>query len=74
MISIAVKPASRDGAAKSLSAAFEDFLEDKQRNGFPIFSVVAYAMTYKGAAFLAKSGFSCIKNIEVSYGIYVRKF
>jgi hypothetical protein len=73
MISIAVKPGSRDGAAKLLSAAFEDFLEDKQKNGFPILSVAACAMTDKGAAFLAKSGFSCIKNLERSYGIYVRK-
>jgi hypothetical protein len=74
LISIAVKPDSRDGAAKLLAQALEDFLDDKRKNGIPIIQAVSYAMTDKGAAFLDKSGFSCKKVCEKGYKLYVRNF
>ncbi|MDR0561461.1 MAG: hypothetical protein LBG73_02085 [Spirochaetaceae bacterium] len=74
LISIAVKPDSRDGAAKLLAQAFEDFLNDKRKNGFPIIQAASYAMTDKGAAFLDKSNFSCKKNYEMGYKLYIRNF
>jgi hypothetical protein len=74
VISIAVKPGNRSGAAKLIAAAWEHFLREKRKDGFPILSVVAYATTDKGRSFLTKSGFSLVKTIEGGYGFYVKNF
>jgi len=74
LISIAVKPDSRDGAAKLLAQAFENFLNDKRKDGFPIIQSAACVMTAKGASFLSKSGFSCKKVCEDGYKLYIRNF
>ncbi|MDR2424008.1 MAG: hypothetical protein LBD59_04700 [Prevotellaceae bacterium] len=73
LISIAVKPDSRDGAAKMLAQAFENFIKDKRKNGYNIIQAVSYAMTNKGAAFLEKSSFSFKKNCGRAC-LYVRNF
>jgi hypothetical protein len=74
VISIAVKPGNRSGAAKLIGAALECFLSEKQKEGFPIVSVAAYATTDKGRSFFTKSGFSLVKTVEGGYGFYVREF
>jgi hypothetical protein len=74
VISIAVKPGNRSGAAKLIAAALEYFLLEKRKDGFPILSVAAYATTDKGRSFFTKSGFSLVKAVEGGYGFYVREF
>jgi hypothetical protein len=74
VISIAVKPGHRSGAAKLIAAAWEYFLLEKRKAGFPILSAAAYATTDKGRSFFTKSGFSLAKTVEGGYGFYVRKF